>query len=473
MRRLGAGVWIWVVAAGSLLVQLVLGSSGRAPSWDEAIYLSQVARGAEALPFVASRARGITLLASPLAALGSPLWLIRTVLAVAAAVVLALVFRLWVPTIGWGAVAGALLFGLSWPALLYGSEVMPNLWTALFGVGTVGFLARWNASPSGERGPPSTGVAAMAAAMALMRPPDALVLALALTVGVVVLARAALPALLPLAIGLAAGTLPWLIEMSARFGGPIEALKSARDVAHLETGSVAGLGAHLALSDGPLLGPDAGSIPIVGALWWGGLLSLTAVAFVRPTAEGSVGIRLAAIGGLALGVEYLALISGLAPRFLLPALALLSVTAGAGIETLRTAPRLGRVGLGAIGLALAAWAVWQISVANDLEEQAVAERRVPQQVGRALKTTIEGAPCLIASTDDYPQVAFAAGCAGRSLADLGEASTRPLSAGDDRRTVVVTSRSASGAPPFPALEDPAPGWSAWIAAGDVPAGGGP
>src|SRR6185503_9745767 len=73
---------VWAIAGASAAVQAVVGSLHRAPSWDEAIYLSQVTRGAVALPFVASRARGITVLVAPLASLGAPLWLVRLALVV-------------------------------------------------------------------------------------------------------------------------------------------------------------------------------------------------------------------------------------------------------------------------------------------------------------------------------------------------------------------------------------------------------
>ena len=62
-----------VVGLGYLAIQLIAFSLGRPPSWDEAIYLSQVAPGAEALPFVPSRARGITFLAIPVLQLGGSL----------------------------------------------------------------------------------------------------------------------------------------------------------------------------------------------------------------------------------------------------------------------------------------------------------------------------------------------------------------------------------------------------------------
>ena len=80
-----------------------------------------------------------------------------------------------------GRSAGMVLFMGSWPALFYGSEVMPNLWGALFAVGTLAFLARC-ANGSDVRSRDLAGIGLMAAAMALMRPPDAVVLAVAASI---------------------------------------------------------------------------------------------------------------------------------------------------------------------------------------------------------------------------------------------------------------------------------------------------
>ena len=96
-----------VVGLMFLGAQLLAFSLDRPPSWDEAIYLSQVAPGAEALPFVPSRARGITFLAAPVLQLGGSLVHVRLFLAVASAVALTAAFRSWAKVTGLGAVAAA------------------------------------------------------------------------------------------------------------------------------------------------------------------------------------------------------------------------------------------------------------------------------------------------------------------------------------------------------------------------------
>ncbi|HSH33842.1 MAG TPA: hypothetical protein VLB31_09485, partial [Actinomycetota bacterium] len=290
---------VWVIAGASAAVQIVAGSLHRAPSWDEAIYLSQVTRGAAALPFVASRARGITVLVAPLASVGVPLWLMRLALVLGSSLLAALVFRLWVPIVGWGAPMGMVLFMGSWPALFYGSEVMPNLWAALFAVGTLALVARC-ANGSEVRPWDLAGIGLMAAAMALMRPPDAVVLAVAVSV-VVLAMRGSVRSIVAVIVGVSVGTLPWLVEMSVRYGGPREAIEAARTVSHAG-GAFSGVAEHLRLTDGPLLGPEpGGALPWVGVLWWVVLIGLSAWALrPGPDRRRTLGVRVAAVVGVAL-----------------------------------------------------------------------------------------------------------------------------------------------------------------------------
>jgi hypothetical protein len=432
--------WVWAVTAGSAVLQLASFSLRRPPSWDEAIYLSQVSRGVPALPFVASRARGITMLVAPLTSVGAPLWLVRLFLMIVSALVLGASFRLWVPVVGWGAPIGAFLFAVSWPAAFYGSEVMPNLWAAFACVACLGFVARALINGSHPfRSSGRWGAGLCACACALIRPPDAAVLAIAVVAALIAFAREGWRIGSAVAVGALVGALPWLVEMSVRFGGPLEAVREARDVAHLRAGG--GLGANVALTDGPLLGPDpTGALPWVGILWWVGLVALTMVACTGSRGgTARTGLRVTAVAGVALALEYIVLIGGLAPRFLLPALGVLSLGAGAGIARVavgraegRTA---GRVAALATVVAIAAWMSWQVATARRLEAAASTERAVPQSVGLAIARTIGDESCVVASTDDYPQVALAARCRGRLATGGGlEVSSPP---DPDRATIVV------------------------------------
>ncbi|HEX4941841.1 MAG TPA: hypothetical protein VFW51_04845, partial [Actinomycetota bacterium] len=163
-----------VVGLVFLVAQLVVFSLDRPPSWDEAIYLSQVTPGAEALPFVPSRARGITFLAAPVRQRGGSLVHLRLFLVVASAVATTTAFRSWAKVIGSGAVAAAVLFAGAWPALFYGSELMPNLWVALTVVAATAILARRFMAGEGRYDELLAG--GLVAVAALLRPLDAVVL---------------------------------------------------------------------------------------------------------------------------------------------------------------------------------------------------------------------------------------------------------------------------------------------------------
>ncbi|MGH2580956.1 MAG: hypothetical protein ACRDGP_08945, partial [Actinomycetota bacterium] len=113
-----------VVGATYLVAQLLLFSSNRAPSWDEAIYLSQVTPGLDAIGFAPSRARGISLLVSPITMAGGSISAVRLFLAALSSVALVGGFLLWVPVLGLGAPVAAFLFASTWVGLFYGSEVM-------------------------------------------------------------------------------------------------------------------------------------------------------------------------------------------------------------------------------------------------------------------------------------------------------------------------------------------------------------
>ena len=450
---------MWAVSFAAFAAQLLLTSPSRAWSWDEAIYLSQVTPGSPALPFVASRARGITAIVAPLSALGAPGWLIRVGLAAASSIVMALMFRLWVRPLGFGAPVGAFLFAASWPALLYGSEVMPNLWSALFGVGMTACLVRIAMAPNGGSRGSVAGLAVLAGLMAFVRPPDALVLALALAIVLLAADRDRWRSLPPMFLGVAAGWTPWIVEMSVRFGGPTDALRQARDVSHLG-GHGSGVGQHLALVDGPLLGP----IPSTGSRWpgccGGGVLSILTLVAVILERRGNraAAVRLAAAGGLALACAYVFLISGLAPRFLLPALALLSISTGCGVDALRRAGDPGRVAAAAVALCIVGWAVWQAGTLRRVEHVAATQRAETEAVGDSIAESSHRAraACVVASTDSYPQVAFAAGCRGQAFDGDPSAITDPP--GTQGSVILVSRRTLGTIAGFREQPSPIDGW---------------
>ena len=320
-----------VVGLVFLGAQLLAFSLDRPPSWDEAIYLSQVAPGAEALPFVPSRARGITFLAAPVLQLGGSLVHVRLFLAVASAVALTAAFHSWAKVIGLGAVAAAVLFAAAWPTLFYGSELMPNLWVALTGVAATAVLARRLMTGEGRYDELLAG--GLVAVTALLRPLDAVVLAAALILLPIAVRRATIAWTVHIVLGLVAGWMPWLVEMIGRFGSPAEAFTAAARLGH--TGRWAFLEnvrQYLALSDGPSIGPVAEPhIPASGILWLLGMSALVIVG-IRAAAGARLlpSLVVPTATGAALAAEYIVLTDAQAPRFLLPALALLAIPAGSG-----------------------------------------------------------------------------------------------------------------------------------------------
>jgi hypothetical protein len=438
-----------LVGAAYLVAQLLLFSPIRAPSWDEAIYLSQVTPGVHPIAFAASRARGITFLVAPVAVAGGSVATVRLFLAAASSVALAASFLLWIPALRLAAPGAAFLFGFTWLGLFYGSEVMPNLWAAILAVAATGALVRrleggtrWGA----------VGASALLGLMALVRPADALVLGVALALYVLLSHRSSIGVLVPLSAGLAIGWAPWLIEMSVRFGGPVRAMREAAALGHLTT---IGIGdrmlQNLALTNGPTIGPESPPhVPLAGALWWGTTVALVLLAVVRTRGTRRSGpVLCAVLAGSALAAEYLVLVSGLAPRFLLPAYALLSLPAAAGLVSLLTGGTAHRIGGAGAVAVLAGLTVWQVGTARSIGANAAAARGSVAAVGVEVHRLAAGRPCVVASSVGFPQVAFSSGCEGRGLRGTDAESLAALNGSvprGDRVFVVLQALVPQGSP---------------------------
>jgi hypothetical protein len=414
------------VGLAFLLAQLLAFSLDRPPSWDEAIYLSQVAPGAEVLPFVPSRARGITFLAAPVLQLGGSLFHLRLLLVVASAAAMTAAFRSWAKVIGLGALAAAVLFAGAWPALFYGSELMPNLWVALTCVAATAILARRLATGEGRYDELLAG--GLVAVAALLRPLDAVVLAAALTLLPIAVRRATIAWTVHVVLGLVAGWTPWLVEMIGRFGSPAEAFSAAARLGH--TGRWAlleNVQQYLALSDGPSIGPVAQPhIPASGILW---LLGMTALVIVGIRA--AVGARLLpslvvpTATGAALAAEYIVFTDAQAPRFLLPALALLVIPAGLGfawiVDRAREArpARMGRwVAVVGASTLVVGWALLQVGIATRLEASVTQQRASAQRAGSRIRTLAGRGPCHVYSEASFPIVGYAAGCRAAPIGNV-------------------------------------------------------
>ena len=209
-----------------------------------------------------------------------------------------------------------------------------------------------------------------------------------------------------------AGMLPWLVEMSVRFGGPLGAVREAAAVGHVEgTSFVDAARVHLGLVDGPLLGPDAGSIPVIGVLWWAGVLWLGAWYGGRAAEPTKLASRVAFAGGAGVLVVYLVGVDGSAPRFLLPAIALLVMAAAAGTTALPPASRI------AVGLAAIGWIIVQLTWLGPIDDDAVAARAAAQAAGMKVRELAGPGDCMILATVDQPQLGYASGCHVRRIAE--------------------------------------------------------
>jgi hypothetical protein len=239
--------------------------------------------------------------------------------------------------------------------------------------------------------------------------------------------------------------------MSVRFAGPARAIREAAALGHLTAlGLWERMLQNLALTNGPTIGPEAHShVPLAGVLWWGTTAALAGVAVVRTRSPMRGPVLCAVLGGSALAAEYLVLVSGLAPRFLLPAYALLSIPAATGLISLLTGGAARRIGGAAAVVVLAGLTVWQVGTARTIGTNAAAARQAVASVGGEVRGLAAGHPCVVASAAAFPQLAFASRCAGRGLAGTDAASLAGLRGSvspSERLFVVLPTSPPAGSP---------------------------
>jgi hypothetical protein len=332
-RPSSALLWTGGAALAFTLAQLVLSVPGTGLGWDEIVYVSQVERGTPTAYFSAPRARGITWLVAPVAAVvhsaTTPV-AVRLYLAVLSGLALFLALRVWrrllpAPVLG----CAGVLFAGCWITLFYGPRVMPNMWCALGALAATGWFLRASGvgDPPGRREAPLAGVAV--AFVALMRPGDGLFLALPLTAAALLVPgwrrRRTVPALL--VAGLVVGVLPWVAEAYLSYGGLLPRLRRAGEIQ-------GGMGLHMAVDDqirslsgSSLCRPcDVPWRHPWTALWWFALWPLTAAGALAARRAGrTAASATAVVVALSLAVTYLFTIDYAAPRFLLPTYALLAL----------------------------------------------------------------------------------------------------------------------------------------------------
>lgn len=299
------------------------------------------------------------------------------------------------------------LHGSLWITLFYANSAMPNHHTAMGAAAAVGcFLA-----PR----PRYAGVAAGLAVVTLIRPNDGVAVAVPL-----LLAAVLMPALRghgrlwgrlsAVAAGLVAGALPWVVEAEVRFGGVHSRLAEADEV---QGGlrAVFSLGAHFTALDGPLLCRPCtdDSVRLPATEWWGLLPLLVGLGlWAERRARRSTAPLWPAVA------PYLFLVPYAAPRFLLPAYALLALPAAVGLLAVVHRARTRR-SLPTAVLALALLGHWSIQAGLVHHHAGTHQRARGDWVRTASVLREHGVhpPCVLAGNTSTIPIAHTAGALSR------------------------------------------------------------
>lgn len=424
-RRRWGEPWLAAVAGAFTLAQIVLVRPDLGLGWDETVYVSQVSGQVPAAFFSAPRARGVPLLAVPIASWSDSTALLRVYLAVLSGLGLYFALRIWrahvMPRVL--ALAGA-LFASLWVTLFYGPQAMPNYWVAVGALACVGCFLRVRGN-AGDRAA-WWGVFAGAALMAWMRPMDAVYVMLPLLALALALAMRRPRLLAVLVAGLLAGAGEWVIEAYMSYGGLGQRLSDASRIQ-------GGLGLHLAVVDQlhslggrTLCRPCTGSAPnAVVTVWWFALPALAALGAVTAVrARRALPVLLPLACAATAAVPYLFLIGYAAPRFLLPAYALLTLPVAHGLAHLVSAPTRGSariVAASIVAACLAAHLAVQYVVLEHTVRSSAAHRDNWSRTASALHTLGVRPPCLLSGYEAVP-IAFYTGC-GSAQTDGHDTST--------------------------------------------------
>jgi hypothetical protein len=435
------------VAAAFTLAQLLLVRPGMGLGWDETVYVSQVSPHAPAAFFSAPRARGVSLLVAPVASWSSSTPLLRVYLALLSGLALYLALRVWRGLFPARvlALAGA-LFASLWVTLFYGPQAMPNYWVAVGALVSAGCFLRAREDPRDRAA--LWGLVAGAALMAWMRPMDAVWVALPLAV--LSWPKRRWKPLAALAAGLVAGAAEWVVEAYVSYGGLLRRLSDGSAIQ-------GGLGWHLAVTDQvrslggrALCRPCTGALPNpVVTLWWYALPLLAllglAVAFrAWRTVPTLVALACAATAAF----PYLFMIGYAAPRFLLPAYALLAIPVADGLLHLVTAPHGAwrPVALSLVALGLTGHLAIQYAVLTHTVARTTADHRAWERTAVALHRLGVRPPCLLTGEDAVP-IAFYAGCGSAATEGHNANTTRAVIQHTAQRIPVAALTTTDGAPP--------------------------
>ncbi|WP_028807637.1 membrane protein [Streptomyces canus] len=439
------------VAAAFTLAQLVLVRPGMGLGWDETVYVSQVGAQAPAAFFSAPRARGVSLLVAPIASWSTSTELLRVYLAVLSGLGLHLALRAWRGLFPARVLAvGGALFASLWITLFYGPQAMPNYWVAVGGLAAVGCFLRARENPRAL-----WGVVAGAALMAWMRPTDAVWVTLPLLVASAVRRRPRFA--LALVSGLVAGGAQWVIEAYVSYGGLVERLHEGSRIQ-------GGLGPQFAVDDQlrslagrALCRPCTGPLPDPAVMaWWAVLPLLAAVGLVVAVRAGRTRASLVPLACAATAaVPYLFLIGYAAPRFLLPAYALLAIPVADALFHLATTPagRWRPVAAVLLAIGLTGHLAVQFAVLERTVNRTTGHHRDWARTAAELHRLGVRPPCLLTGHLSVP-VAYYAGCTSAAARGPNTNSSESGIVGASRRMPVGVLTRHGGAPPAYARDWP-------------------
>jgi hypothetical protein len=418
-----SGWWLVAVGVAFTGAQLLFVSPRMGLSWDESVYVSQVSAHAPAAWFDPARARGVPLLVAPVAALTGSVVALRVYLSALSGLGLTLALWAWRPLRPtWVLGLAGVAFGGLWVAQYYGPQAMPDVWSALGCLAAVGLFLRVALGRGGRWS--LAGLGACVAFVTLVRPGDAVYLAAPLIVAVLAVRawrRWSLAAVV--LAGLVAGGAEWVAEAYARFGG----IRARLHAAGAEQG---GFGLHFALGDElkALNGPTLCRPCMIGVrdpeldLWWLLLPVLVAVGLAAARRAGALGgTLLPAVCGLCLAAQYLFMIDYSAPRFLLPAYALLAIPVADALGFAVTGVRwdLRPAMAAAVTCFLVVQVVSQHLVLDHEVGGTITFHRDYSIIVAALARHGVSPPCYLGGVQDIP-IAFYAGCASAGSPRPGE-----------------------------------------------------
>jgi hypothetical protein len=451
-RDRGQGL-IAAVAGAFALAQLVLVRPGMGLGWDETVYVSQISAHAPAAYFSAPRARGISLLVAPVTWWSSSTALLRVYLAVLSSAALFAALRVWRGLFPPRVIAlGGALFASLWVTLFYGPQVMPNYWVAIGALAGTGCFLRAHADSTDRAA--LWGLAAGTALMTWMRPTDgawttAPLLALALFHP----RWRRLRLLLALVGGLVAGAAEWIIEAYVDYGSLLHRLAEGSRIQ-------GGLGWSIAIGDQlrslggrALCRPCTGSPPNPAVTaWWFVLPLLAVLAAVialrarRPAPPSRTLVPLAC--AVTAAFPYLFMIGYAAPRFLLPAYALLAIPVADTLLHLVTAPdgRWRPVTATLVAIGLGGHLAVQYAVLDRTVARNTADRRGWSRTAAELHRLGVRPPCLLTGNEAVP-IAFYTGCSSAATSGSNANSTAAGIARTAQRMPVAYLGTLAGRPP--------------------------